>query len=204
MKHKKRTNVRLKKLAALTVALAFAFALPVSPARAAEAPASASNGLDSLQKAIENYGNEYKFEEYLADHAASPRPNAEYVINAADFTRAEGMDVLYYDNFEGVPGVSLWTDETGLVEWAVDIAESGMYHISLQYYSIPGKSSDVQRSVFIDGALPFLEASTVEFRRTWVNELAEIQADNRGNELRPTQIEQNRWRESILEDPMGS
>lgn len=196
-----RQNSKYVRWIAVWIAAVIFFTGSAVPLYAAE---PAEIDLEGYQEILDAYGNRYKFDDYVLEHQSAARPEAEYLLNAADYTRAEGMDPVPYEDYEGVAGVSIWTDEEGLIEWTVDIAESGLYNMSLLYYSFPGKSSDIQRSVFIDGELPFSEASSVEFRRTWVNALDHIQVDNRGNDLRPSQIEQNVWRESLIEDAMAS
>ncbi|MCL2014946.1 MAG: hypothetical protein FWG68_01705, partial [Defluviitaleaceae bacterium] len=153
---------------------------------------------------LATFSDRYHFTEYLIDHAHATRPAAEYIINAADYTLAEGMNIELLPDFEGQPGISILTDEEGLVEWQVSVAQSGLYNISVLYFATPGRSSDVQRAIFINGESPFFEASPIEFRRTWVNQHAEIQQDNQGNDIRPTQIEFPMWAESVIQDAMGT
>ncbi len=195
------TNV-YKKLCAIILVTALALlSVNVQVHKIDAATASAEDFLDI----IDSYGNQYNFENYLADYVGAPRPAAEYIIEASSFTQSEniGEDSLL-TNYEGMEGVSVLTDEEGFIEWPVTVESDGFYNFSLLYYSVEGKSSDIQRAVFIDGALPFVEANTVEFRRTWINELDYMQVDNRGNDLRPPQVEKNVWRESVFEDYMGS
>ena len=150
------------------------------------------------------FGVRYHFTHFMQEHSHLPRPDAEYIIDAADFILAEGMDVRFYENFEGVPGTSVWTDEQGLMEWEVYVAESGLYNLSVKYYSVEGRSSDIQRALFINGEQPFFEANPIEFRRTWVNQFDEIREDAHGNDMRPTQVEYHRWYEAIVRDAMGT
>ena len=160
--------------------------------------------LDHHLESIAAFGVRHHFTNFMQDHAHTPRPNAEYIINAGDFTLAEGMDVVLKQDYQGVPGTSVWTDEVGMIEWEINVAQSGLYNISVLYYSSVGRNSDIQRAIFINGVQPFFEANPVEFRRTWVNQLDTIQQDAHGNDMRPTQIEYHRWEETILRDAMGT
>ena len=191
----------------LCLVLAFAMVLGAFghvPHAVHAAEETGQNQLDIYLERLAAFGSRYHFSNYLEDHAGAARPNAEYVIDAADFILVEGMDVRLYQDFEGVPGTSVFTDEQGLIEWEVTVAESGLYNISILYYSIEGRSSDIQRAVFINGEQPFFEANPIELRRTWVNRLDYIQQDAHGNDMRPTQVEQHRWYETLLRDAMGT
>ena len=163
-----------------------------------------AGGLDAHLNYLAAFGARYHFTNFLYDHINVPQPDAEYIIDAADFTFIDGMDVRLYEDFEGVPGTAVWTDESGLIEWEIYVRQSGLYNISVLYYSVEGRSSDIQRAVFINGELPFFEANPVEFRRTWVNQRDYIQRDAQGNDMRPTQVEQHRWYESIMRDAIGT
>ncbi|MCL2187882.1 MAG: extracellular solute-binding protein [Defluviitaleaceae bacterium] len=150
------------------------------------------------------FGVRYHFTEFMRDHANTPRPNAEYVIEATDYTLVGGMTVRHYDNFEGMPGLSVWTDEEGLIEWQVYVSQPGLYNMSVTYFPVQGRNSDIQRAIFINGEQPFFEANPVEFRRIWVNAREYFQRDNQGNDLRPPQVERPKWIESIVQDAMGT
>ena len=67
------------------------------------------NGLEILHEILAAFGNHYTFSNFLADHDQLPRPDAEYIIEAADLVRSEGMDIRFYDDFEGVQGTSVLT-----------------------------------------------------------------------------------------------
>ena len=160
--------------------------------------------LYSLGNLDESVIDRYLFEEYIADNAGIARPDIEIIIPAVDYYSLEDMEVEILRDFHGQEGESLFTDEYGSISWLVDVPQAGLYNISILYFAPPGKNSDVQRIIRINGETPFLEASQLEFRRTWVNQHEEIRSDNRGNQLRPPQIERHMWRESLFEDSMGS
>ena len=162
--------------------------------------------LEIYEEMIAAFGTRFHFTDYLALHAdALPVSlDQDIIINAADYIIAEGMQVRYYTDFEGVSGTSVWTDEQGLIEWEFIAPQAGLYNISVKYFTTPGRNSDIQRAIFINGQQPFFEASPVELRRTWVNQFDYIQRDALGNDMRPTQIEQHIWAEVTLRDAMGT
>ncbi|MCL1884541.1 MAG: extracellular solute-binding protein [Defluviitaleaceae bacterium] len=162
--------------------------------------------LETYEEMLAAFGTRYHFTEFLFDHRNTPRPALaeDIVINAADYAIAEGMQTRHIENWEGVEGTSVWTDEQGLIRWDFHVAEAGLYNITVKYYTYSGRSSDIQRAIFINGEQPFFEASPVEFRRIWVNQFDYIQQDSQGNDMRPTQVEEYRWTEAIIRDSMGT
>lgn len=161
----------------------------------------------SLQdyKDVLNYTAEYQdYGEYRAGHPGSVRPVDVYEIDGGDYVRYEGRkDLQILTDFEGRVGKSVYTYDTGLIEYEVDIRAEGMYQISLTYYPIEGNGSSIQRGLFIDGELPYRQLAEVEFSRVWVNSIDEWEMDNQGNDLKPTQIEAPEWVTSKLYDTDG-
>ncbi|KAB8125816.1 extracellular solute-binding protein [Gracilibacillus oryzae] len=143
------------------------------------------------------YGN------YLSTYQDRNQPDVEMIVEAEDYERAEGMEAEVLNNFEGNEGKSLKTNETGSVHWEVEVEEEGMYNLAVKYFPMEGKSSSIERELWINGELPFQGAATLTFPRIWVNEKEEIERDNRGNDLRPRQIEQPIWQEVTLKDSEG-
>lgn len=150
---------------------------------------------------ISTYGIDY--EEYLTQYGTAKRPDKEYIIDAADYVRTEGMEIQEYENFKGVEGTSVYTEESGLIEYEVTVEEEGLYDISLQYYPVEGNSASIQRGFFIDGELPYKQLDLIEFSRIWVNGVKEWEKDNRGNDLKPAQVEAPDWVTSYLYDSEG-
>lgn len=143
------------------------------------------------------------YKDYVELYNFAERPDAEYIIDAEDYVRTEGMEILKYPDFEGMAGTSVYTGEKGLIEYEVYIEEEGFYDISVVYYPVEGKSAAIQRAVFIDGKLPYRELALVEFSRMFVNERDEWQRDNRGNDLKPRQIEAPMWITGYCYDSNG-
>ncbi|HEX7057204.1 MAG TPA: extracellular solute-binding protein [Bacilli bacterium] len=162
------------------------------------APAAAIPADPYMQK---QDGEDYA--DYLAKHEDAVFPEHEIVIEAADFHTAEGDGFAKLEGFAGDSGVSLKTGEQGLVEWRVEVPETGWYNLSALYYPIAGKSASIERSLLLDGEVPFNEAAHLKFDRIWVNASKKVKRDNRGNDLRPQQVEQPEWRETLLKDSDG-
>lgn len=176
------------------------------PALADDASEPGRTQLEIHKEMLAAFGSRYHFTNYMYDHAHATRPALaeDIIINAAENVIVEGMPWRVYLGFEGMPGESVYTEEQGLIEWYFYVDEPGLYNISVKYYTVSGRNSDIQRAVFINGEQPFFEASPVEFRRTWVNQFDHIMQDSLGNDMRPTQVEQHIWVESVIRDAMGT
>jgi len=140
------------------------------------------------------------YSSYLDVHKEFPRPQQEIMIQGEDYTNTIDMNVEVVEIEEGQ---AVETDEIGTIEWEVDVPEEGLYNIGIRYYPIEGKSSSIERKILLNGELPFQGASTLTFPRIWTNELDEIERDNRGNDLRPKQIESPMWFETEFKDAEG-
>jgi ABC-type glycerol-3-phosphate transport system substrate-binding protein len=137
-----------------------------------------------------------------------PTKGIEIRIPAANYRAADvppfddgrpGLRVV--ENFQGRPGPTLlWEMDDGSVEWEVDIPEKGLYEITVEYYPIPGKRASIQRDLYIDGELPFREAKRIVFTRVWKDSFWPPKRDNRGNDVRPPQVESPQWEVKTLED----
>ena len=126
-------------------------------------------------------------------------PNHEVVIDLFDYSDAEKVEI--HDSYEGEEKV-LATYEGGYVEYKVNIPEAGVYNIFLRYYPMEGRGIDIERGLLINGELPFVGAENLTFTRVWADG-GEVTMDNRGNEIRPRQVEFPRWEQSYFSDYMG-
>jgi len=192
---------------AVALLLAAAVLLPAAAGQASaeteygarQAERNAASFIDSLA----SFGDRLTYDGYLAGFANESRPAAPIVIDAASYSRTEGLATERRDDFEGMHGRSLFTGDEGLIEWTFEAPETGLYNMEVRYYPVEGKSSAIQRSILIDGKLPFYEATYVKFDRIWVNELDEVQRDNQGNDIRPQQVEAPMWQTAMVQDMDG-
>lgn len=185
--------------------------------------AEAATGLsqwdfDQLVSSYTISGDAVKYQDYVASHAQH-RPQAELRVEGKDFVRYEqqGQSTLpeYREDYQGMEGTSVLTTEDSLIEYAFHVEEAGLYDLSLLYYPVPGKNSAIQRSIFLDGELPYEELSLVEFQRIWRMDITDSYVnaegvtlrswgkDNQGNDLKPGCEEAPEWIESSLYDSQG-
>lgn len=98
--------------------------------------------------------------------------------------------------------VLVWRTTESMVEWEVEVPQAGLYEITVEYYPIEGKRSSIQRDIRIDGAFQYVEARRIFFERTFKDAHAPRQ-DNRGNDIRPPQVEVRSWMRKTVEDADG-
>ena len=69
----------------------------------------------------------------------------------------------------------IYLPSEGTVGWRFDLPEKGKYNISLKYYANDGttgedsKTTSIERSLYINGRLPFYEARFLSLTKVWDN-----------------------------------
>ena len=115
---------------------------------------------EDYEKQKDNYNKAGSYREYL-QKMPTTRPTDKYIIEAADYVRVEGMEAALHENYEGREGNSVYTEKEGLIEYEVEIKTAGLYEIAVEYYPVEGNRSSIQRSIFIDGKLPYAELNSI-------------------------------------------
>ncbi len=192
----------------ISMALVMAMLLPMGTG---DVKAATDISLDDYEEIVNQYAvseDGIGYEEYLLLHE-EVRPDVTIEVDADKYVRYEEDGVSKperYDNFEGMEGTSILTTEDSLIEYEVTVDKAGYYDMSILYYPIEGKNSAIQRSIFLDGELPYSELSLVEFQRVWkmdVDKENGWEKDNQGNDLKPSVIEIPEWIISYVYDSEG-
>ncbi|HOI85034.1 MAG TPA: extracellular solute-binding protein [Acholeplasmataceae bacterium] len=146
------------------------------------------------------YYDQSAYYQYTASHEQL-FPEIEHILlmGHAYSDATEPVDVI--NTYEGKTSVLLTSDE-GLTTWNVNIDEAGFYNLKLFYYPYPGKSSAIERALYINGEIPFEDARSLIFPRIWGNKNDVIQ-DIYQNDIRPSQVEKPMWTESYFKDAVG-
>ena len=132
---------------------------------------------------------------------------------------ADGTYTYYRENVllanmaEVVYDEMLLQGDEGMITWKVNVPNPGFYNLSLGYYPIEGNSSNIERSLAINGQIPFDGADTFTFSRIWKDrdssyELDEngnrvLKTDVKGNDMKPKQVENPHLLTSYFKDDMG-
>ena len=126
------------------------------------------------------------YEEYLKEHSSSINPQKEVSVDVLNFIEAKSKGVLVEKNYKGKNVIR--TEEDSSVTWVVDVPEAGFYNISMEYVAVPSRNVNMERILYINGEMPFTGADTLAFYRLW-KDGGPVKYDNRGNSIRPTQVE---------------
>jgi ABC-type glycerol-3-phosphate transport system substrate-binding protein len=100
----------------------------------------------------------------------------------------------------------LMTSDEGFAEYAFDVTTAGKYVLFIRYFPIEGKSSSIERSLTLDGEVPFTEAQSIVLTRSWKDGTEYNDGfvlDNKGNELRPNQVESVEEMSAFIYDKTG-
>lgn len=150
-------------------------------------------------EAKEDIGRNNTYGVYLKKFDTAKSPKDEIEINLFEYTDSKEVEIK--ENFSGEEKVLL-SKEEGFVEWNVEVKEAGLYSIYIEYFPVKSKGIDIERIVYINGEVPFLGADTITLSRVWTDK-GEAKVDNRGNEIKPSQIEAPRWEADYFKDYMG-
>jgi len=143
------------------------------------------------------------YDHYLQRHSSADRPIDVIRIEGEHYAGTDGDGFTIEQGLQGLDGTAVLTPESGAIHWDVPVEKAGLYSIRVHYLPIEGKSSAIERQVAINGEVPFHGADIVLFDRVWGNRLDEIQRDDRGNDLRPRQIERPVWQVKSITDRYG-
>ncbi len=95
--------------------------------------------------------------------------------------------------------VAVTTDEESVATWKIKVDKAGLYAILVDYYTVEGYGSSIERNVYIDGELPFEESEGISFSRIYKDDIAEVS----GLTVRPDQIETHKWNSEYVMDSYG-
>lgn len=97
---------------------------------------------------------------------------------------------------------SLLTEEYSDVGWSVSVPIAGFYSIYLEYYTVAGNGNSIERSIMIDGKVPYKEAGSVMLSRVW-RDKSEKPIYLGENQVRSEQIQVEGWNSTYLYDNSG-
>lgn len=154
-------------------------------------------------EAVTKSAGKDSYNSYLQTYETAKRPEEVIRIEGENFTSSSGDGFEVADQYNGLDGKAVITPETGAITWDVQLNEPGLYNVRIHYYPIEGKSSAIERQLEINRQIPFKGADILLFDRVWGNREDEIKRDDRGNDLRPRQVEKPMWQTTALMDRYG-
>lgn len=139
------------------------------------------------------------YAKYLAAHKDAVSATQTVEIDPISYSAGEG--VWEYTEDASVKN-ALYTDLDSTVTWTVEVPESGLYNLYMEFMVPKSRGVAAERAVEINGEVPFDGARNVTFTRIWTNG-GDVRIDNQGNEIRPTQVEVYDWQNAYFKDDMG-
>lgn len=144
------------------------------------------------------------FNEYYEKYSSEKRPDSEIIVMGTDFISADGDFSVgsYGSDGDTRDNVLIWESSTGEVTYRINVSETGVYCMGVNYFPVESDSHEIELLVKTDGEIPYDTASRIVLKRTWVNE-TDIYTDSRGNQVRPSQVQHGIWQETVIKDPDG-
>lgn len=142
-----------------------------------------------------------KYDAYLERHVETAKPSAPVEV-PLDSVRVRGGTADLQDGYGTYEGKVLVTDEESDIELTVCVPERALYAVRVEYYTLSGKGSPIERCLYIDGELPFAEAGNLVLSRVYRDKTA-IRTDENGNDIRPDAEEVSGWYHTYLKDSSG-
>ncbi len=193
-------------LAVLMTATIFTVAVPK------EAYAGATTVFDALEF---DYDRNHVYAAFIEEHADSAKPEGEIEISASSF--ASGTEgVIARESIDGRSDVVEFLEDVQKVVYNVNVPEAGLYNIAYYVRSHENIKNDMEFGVSVNGEYQFNEAMTIRAFRGFKNSeegfeivadengnLSAAFADDRGNDLRPRQTKDIKWRSEWIVDSAG-
>ncbi|OMF17961.1 ABC transporter substrate-binding protein [Paenibacillus amylolyticus] len=154
-------------------------------------------------EAVSGTEDSFSYEHYLTAHDNTAKPDEIVRIEGESYVQAEDGEYEVVQGYAGLDGSAVITPETGTIRWEVPVQVSGLYNIRIHYYPVEGKSSGIERRLELNGKVPFRGADILLFDRVWGNREDNVRQDDRGNDLRPRQVEQPEWQLTSFKDSAG-
>ncbi|MBR7092299.1 MAG: extracellular solute-binding protein [Clostridia bacterium] len=104
-----------------------------------------------------------------------------------------------------VQGGQLTLPAGSTAQWNIQVPQSGLYPVELEYRVCGTMTTPAEVSLLIDGTVPFFEASCLTLRNRWQDEVENgvFQTDSRGNDRKPGQKPTGEWQRLTLENDSG-
>ncbi len=179
-----------------------------------DAYASASTTFEALEF---DYDRNNVYAAFLEKNANADKPMEEVLINASSFdSGASSQGVTAIGSFDGVDGVAEFSEDVQTAVYNVTVPKAGLYNISYSVRSHEDIKNDIEFGVKINGEYQYNESMAIRSFRGFKNmegefnivtdEAGNISASflsDRGNDLRPKQVKDIKWRSEWIVDAEG-
>ncbi len=216
-------NSKLTRVVALFLSVLMVSGVFLSVGAADTTRATKKEETSVANEALEILGDA-KWSEYKEKYGAMPNYEGEDIVIDSDdiVSLPEGGEILA--ELDGKTNVVYLPGE-GSATWTVNVPVSGLYAIDWSFYAITelngvkiSKAADIERTLRINGEVPYTEVRNLLMTKTWVDVLEsnqittdnygnivdiEYDVDAAGNERRPSKVEAPVWSDYTVCDPTG-
>ena len=140
------------------------------------------------------------YAEYLLEHKNAKSPSVTVDIDVLDYDVTKSYGVSLEGDYYG-KDVALTQDESS-VTWNVNVEQAGFYNLEIDYIAVPSRNVNMERMLYINGEIPFSGADVLTFFRMW-KDGGPVKEDNRGNSIRPSQVETFGYQTVLFKSDMG-
>lgn len=140
------------------------------------------------------------YSEYLKEYSRAGTPDKTVSVDVLDYDSSKSNGVRVEKDYKGKDVV--FTEEDSFVTWKVNVPEAGFYNINMEYIAVPSRNVNMERIFYINGEMPFSGADTLAFYRLW-KDGGPVKYDNRGNSIRPTQVEVFEYQKAYFKSDLG-
>lgn len=174
-------------------------ALPAFPAFSEENPPPAeTQETAEADNSVSAFARQKTYSDYFDEIENVPRPNKEAFL---EYSGCDSEAQVEVGSYEGKENVVIWSNESGTIDFTVDVPEAGAYQMEVSYFPI-SDGSTTEVSVLIDGVSPYDTATRVEMNHIWTSAYP-ISVDSKDNEVRPPQVQAPRWVTNMFYDTDG-
>lgn len=135
--------------------------------------------------------NENSYDSYMNKYKNAKPGEDNITIPAASYISFEGT----VENSDS----GVVTGDDSELSWNFSVSSEGLYNLEVDYFPTISKGGSIERTVMIDGIVPYSEASFIEFSRVYTD--GEVTQNAKGNDVTPEQIESPRRLTYTLCDP---
>lgn len=143
------------------------------------------NGSESLYRTsledVEKFLTATTYKDYMYVNK-DVRKGEEIVIDLAGFSDSSTGTVKVIDGLDKYDGKVLICGDDSYIDWELTFEEDALYNVYVEYYTgdfnfgdhMVSKSSTAERYILIDGNVPYKEARSVEFEKSWADAYNEL------------------------------
>lgn len=146
-----------------------------------------------------------EYGDYIRQHTGVGSATDSLVLSAQD-AQISVTGPEFQHSFKGKKDVLIWKQSGGTASWTITVPSEGLYTLNMAYYALPGKQTDIQMALTINGTLPFRQASSFRFARSFQDVYSNngrFEKDKQGNEIKPRTEEVFLWQTSFFLDADG-